>query len=47
MQSIVFIKISEKILQIKFESNVQQAKANQATLSPREVTQQRAAANHA
>ncbi len=45
MQSIVFIKISEKILQIKFQSIVHQANADQATLSSREVTQQRAAAN--
>jgi hypothetical protein len=47
MQSIVFIKISEKILRIKFESNVQQAKANNAIHSLREESQQRAAANHA
>ncbi len=47
MQSIVFIKISEKILQIKFQSIVHQAKANKTIHSNMEVSMQQTTAFHA
>jgi len=47
MQSIVFIKISEKILHIKFQSIVHQAKANKTIYSLKEVSIQQTTAFHA